>query len=377
MRWSIPIARIAGIQVKIHLTFFMLLAFMGFLFYRQGGMEAAWSGVIFISLIFLCVLLHEFGHAFAAKAFGIRTPDITLLPIGGVARLEKMPDKPMQEIIVAVAGPAVNVVIALVLYLVLLPSGGPQSFDPFVVTGPSMVERLMFTNIFLVVFNMIPAFPMDGGRVLRACLALRMNYARATNIAATVGQGFAFVMGFVGLLWNPMMILVAVFIYLGASQEASFAQMRDVSRGMHVSNAMVSRFTALPDTATLDDAIEALLSSSQPDFPITDMHGEVCGILTRNDLVIALRQRGPQTPVVQVMREGVPTVQAGMMFDQAFALMQKAECPVLPVVDATGRLVGLFTPENVGELMMVHSALGGRLSRAEHLRVAELPPPLP
>src|SRR6059058_1250846 len=236
MSWSLPIFRIAGIQLRIHLTFLLLIAWLGFEYYTAGGSAAAAGGVLLVLLLFLCVVLHEFGHSFAAKHFGINTPDITLLPIGGVARLERMPEEPKQELIIAIAGPLVNVVIALGLFV----AGGSQALlNPTTVEGGGLIAQLLTINIILVLFNLLPAFPMDGGRVLRALLATRMSYARATQVAATVGQGFAFVFGFLGLLWNPFLIFIALFVYIGASQEAALAQMKDVSRRFPVSSAMV------------------------------------------------------------------------------------------------------------------------------------------
>src|SRR5881227_3047736 len=287
MGWSLPIFRVAGIQLRIHITFLLLIAWLAFGYYAQGGSAAAASRVIFVLLLFLCVVLHEFGHAFAAKAFGINTPDITLLPIGGVARLERMPEEPVQELIIAVAGPLVNVVIALGL----LVAGGLQAFNPATVEGGGgLIAQLLTINIMLVLFNLLPAFPMDGGRVLRALLATRMSYARATQVAASVGQGFAFVFGFLGLLWNPFLIFIALFVYIGASQEATLAQMKDISRRLPVSSAMVREFRSLPKTATLEEAADALLATSQHDFPVLDETGNVAGVLTRQDLFASLRK---------------------------------------------------------------------------------------
>ena len=242
MHWSFRVLRIFGIEIKIHVTFFLLLAWLGWLYYRSGGMPAAIDGLVFVLLIFVCVLLHELGHALAAARFGIRTPDITLLPIGGVARLERMPEKPSQEIAVTVAGPAVNVLIALILWLAMGLTIGfpdPQALQQ---TELPMTLRLLAVNIWLVIFNAIPAFPMDGGRLLRALLALRMNYARATQIAASIGHGIAFLFFIVGLWANPMLILIAVFVYFGASNEALVAQMRSISKDLRVSAAMVTQF---------------------------------------------------------------------------------------------------------------------------------------
>ena len=357
MGWSIPIFRVAGIQLRIHVTFLLLIAWLAFGYYAQGGSVAAASRVIFILLLFLCVVLHEFGHAFAAKAFGINTPDITLLPIGGVARLERMPEEPLQELVIAVAGPMVNVVIALGLFV----AGGSQAFfNPSTIEGGSLVAQLMTINILLLLFNLLPAFPMDGGRVLRALLATRMTYARATQVAALIGQGFAFAFGFIGLLFNPFLIFIALFVYIGASQKAALAQMKDVSRRFPVSSAMVREFRTLAASATLDEAVDALLATSQHDFPVVDDTGNVAGLLTRHDLIPALRKSDPSLRVGDVMRRDIPTVTTGTRFEDAFRIMQECNCPAVPVLDRMKRLVGLLTPENVTELMMVHSAMPRR-----------------
>ncbi len=364
MRWSIKLFRFAGTDVRLHVTFLLLLAFYGVVFYGAGGVPAMITGLTFILVLFFCVLLHEFGHVLTAQQYGIRTPDITLLPIGGLARLERMPDKPMQEFVVALAGPAVNVVIALALILMgakfdwgLLSFGRPLSGD--------FLTDLLRINLMLVVFNMIPAFPMDGGRVLRALLATRLPYARATEIAATVGQAMAFVFGFIGFVSVPpnlILILIAFFVWMGASQEAALANLRDVSSGLPVSSAMVRQFRTLNETSRLNDAVEALLGTSQHEFPIVSGVGDVLGILTRQGLIRALKEKGVDALVIDVMERGIPSVQEHSPFDDAFRLMQECGCPALPVVDHSGRLVGLITPENVGEMVMIHAALGGSAS---------------
>jgi Zn-dependent protease len=284
MSWSLPIFRIAGIQLRMHITFLLLIGWLGFGYYVAGGSALAAGRMLFILLLFLCVVLHEFGHALAAKAFGINTPDITLLPIGGVARLERMPEKPTQELVIAIAGPLVNVAIALGLFV----SGGWRSFtNPGMIESSSLIAQLLAINILLVLFNLLPAFPMDGGRILRALLATRLSYVRATQVAASIGQGFAFVFGFIGLLWNPFLIFIALFVYIGASQEAALAQMKDVSRRFPVSSAMVREFRTLSKDSSLQEAVDALLATSQHDFPVVDEGGNVAGILTRHDLIAA------------------------------------------------------------------------------------------
>lgn len=360
MRWSFPIGRIAGIDLKVHGTFFLLLAWIGFIYYREGGTPAAIDGLIFILLVFLCVVLHEFGHALAARRYGIKTRDITLLPIGGLARLERMPENPREEVVVALAGPAVNILIAAALSIVIGLTSGIPSPEMMEHTGVPLALRLFTVNIWLVLFNMIPAFPMDGGRVLRAVLAMRMNYARATQLAARTGQAIAFVFFTIGLWWNPLLLLIAVFVYFGAGSELAFAQMRSISKDLRVSSAMVTQFQSLPLDATLHEAVEALLSTSQHEFPITDQEGKVHGILTREAMIAALRKSGAETPVTEAMQADIPSIPESMLFDRAFAVMQECRCPALPVLDSSGGLVGLFTPENVGEMIMVQSAIGPR-----------------
>lgn len=357
MRWSIKLVRIAGIDVKIHLTFLLLLAWIAIVYYQAGGSQAAVEGVVFVLLIFGCVVLHEFGHALTARAFGIKTPDITLLPIGGVARLQRMPDKPWQELVVALAGPLVNVVIAgiLILYLGRGVDLGSMAHPEDVKV--SMVVKLAVINVWLALFNLIPAFPMDGGRVLRALLAMVMSYGTATQVAASVGQFVAILLGFAGLFISPLLIFIALFVYLGASQEASLAQMKEMTAGMPVSEAMVTEMTPLPPEAPLEEAVKALLRTSQHEFPIVDAAGNLQGLLTRNDLIAALRTHGANEPVATAMRRDVPVVHENDAFETAFQKMQESQCPALPVLDRYGRLSGLVTPENVGEMLMVLGAL--------------------
>ena len=231
--WSWKLARIAGIDVYVHATFFMVIAWIALVYWNQNGtVVAVIDGVGYILTLFACVVLHEFGHALTAARYGIRTRDITLLPIGGVARLERMPEVPVQELWVALAGPAVNVVIALLLFVWLQASGNWESADRVGVATGGFLERIMLANVYLVGFNLLPAFPMDGGRALRALLATRMEYTRATSRAALVGQGMAIVFAFIGLQGNPILIFIALFVWIGAGQEASMTQMKSALAGI-------------------------------------------------------------------------------------------------------------------------------------------------
>jgi Zn-dependent protease/CBS domain-containing protein len=356
MRWSLNLGSFGGTAIRIHVTFLLFLVWLGTIYYRQGGVEAAWQGTLFIAILFLCVLLHELGHVFAGRRYGVQTRDITLWPFGGIASMEQMPEKPGQELIVALAGPAVNVLIAGALLLWLGPRIDPQNLAQIENPAVSLAVKVAGANIILVLFNMIPAFPMDGGRVLRALLAMRMTHARATELAAAIGQGFAVVLGILGIFYNPMLIVIALLVFLAASGEAAQAQLGAVAQEMLVSDAMITEFQSLRSNATISDAAEALIRTTQTEFPVVDESGSLRGVLTRNAMIKALKERGPDTPVLDVMQVDVPIVAARAKLDTALrSLMQKGR-PVVGVTDAQGRLIGLLTVENLGEMMMIHSA---------------------
>jgi len=357
MRWSFTILRVAGTDLRLHVTFLLLLAWVGIAEFATGGTETAFRGVVFILLIFASVVLHEFGHVFAARRFGIPTPEIILLPIGGISRLKRIPDDPKQELAVALAGPAVTAGIVLVLFLAGGTLAAPAVEGRPGAPGGDLLSRLLFVNLLLLFFNLLPAFPMDGGRVLRSFLAMRMSYVRATTIAARVGQGMAFFFGFVGLFFNPLLIFIALLVYLGATQEAASTQVKYMVETIPLSAAMVTEFRTLEPGATLGEAADLLLHTGQHEFPVVDGDGPVRGILTRNDLIAALRREGTEGRVEGAMRTQIPSVSRRVSFAEAFRVMQDCRCPALPVMDEDGRLVGLITPENVGEMMMVYGAL--------------------
>jgi Zn-dependent protease/CBS domain-containing protein len=356
MRWSLTLGSIGGTAIRIHVTFLLFLIWLGAIYYRQGGAEAAWQGTIFVVLIFLCVLLHELGHVFAARRYGVKTRDVTLWPFGGIASMERMPEKPSQELIVALAGPAVNVVIAAALLLYLGTRIDAETLARIEDPTVSLAAKLAGANIILVLFNLIPAFPMDGGRVLRALLAMRMGNARATEIAVNIGQGFAVIFGILGIFYNPMLIIIAVFIFLAASGEAANAQLRAVAQGSLVSDAMITQFQSLPVTATVNDAADALIRTTQTEFPIVDGAGHLRGVLTRDAMIKALKDRGPGTPVLEVMQADIPTLPARAKLDTALRSLMRKESPVVGVTGADGRLIGLLTVENLGEMMLLQSA---------------------
>lgn len=356
MKWSWRLGKFLGIDVYMHVTFLLLIGWVILSHWLQGDtLAAVIEGVGFTLALFACVVLHEYGHALTARRYGIKTRDITLLPIGGLARLEKMPDKPVQELWVALAGPAVNVVIAAVLFAALLITSSLDPVSDLEVGSGSVVERLMIVNIILGVFNLVPAFPMDGGRVVRALLAMRMEYTRATHIAASLGQSIAILFGFIGLFSNPFLLFIALFVWIGAAQEASMTQMKSSLAGIPVSRAMLTDFRTLAPENTLSYAVDLILAGSQQDFPVVSS-GSVVGVLTRGDLVKALHQRGPDTSVSDVMRRKFELIDSHEMLEMAFARLQSGESQAVPVV-RHGQLVGLLTAENVGEFLMIQAAL--------------------
>ncbi len=356
MRWSWKIGKIAGIGIYVHATFLLLILFIFFLNLHAGkSAKSSAGGVVFILAIFGCIVLHELGHSLAAKHYGIRTRDITILPIGGLSRLERMPDIPIQELWVALAGPAVNLLIAGVLIAIDYSLGVRPDLGSFRWTGGSFLNKLMVVNVWLVLFNIIPAFPMDGGRVLRALLATRLDYPRATFVAARVGQTIAFVFGFVGLFLDPFLVFIALFVWLGAEQESASVQMHNSLGSIPVQQAMLTNFrTILPDD-TLAKAVEHVLDGWQQDFPV--VFGEhVLGMLTRADLMREIAKGGVDMPVRTAMKREVVTVDSHEMLEHALAIMREANSRSVPVLH-DGALVGLLTLDHVGELLMLQTAL--------------------
>jgi Zn-dependent protease/CBS domain-containing protein len=357
MPWSITVARVGGTAVRIHVTFLLLLGWIWFAYYQRGGTEAAWEGVLFIALLFFCVLLHEFGHVFAARRYGVKTKDVTLWPFGGIASLERMPDKPSEELVVAIAGPLVNVAIAAILIFILGARLDPENLTKLQDPAVSMAAKLAAANVFLVLFNLIPAFPMDGGRVLRALLAMRMSHAAATQWAAAIGQGFAVAFGILGIFsGNFMLVLIAVFVFLAASGEASYAQLRAVTRGNLVTDAMITKFESLGTGATVNDAIECLIRTTQKEFPVVDGGGRLRGVVTRDAMIKALKDLGPDAPVLDIMETEIPTVPARASLESAVKALTELNKPAVGILDPQERLVGLLTAENLGEMMMVQAA---------------------
>jgi Zn-dependent protease len=353
---SLTIGHIAGTSVRLHITFLLFLAWIGASYYLSGGMAAAVDAVVFLILVFLCVTLHEFGHIAMARRFGIRTPEVILSPIGGIASLEKIPEQPRQELLVAIAGPLVNVAIALLLMVVFgisLSSYTTAGFET-----ATLAERLFIVNVTLVLFNLIPAFPMDGGRMLRAVLAMKMGSSRATALAARIGQGFAALFVVLGLLYNPILMLVGVFIYFAAASEEQSASFAGFASDLIVRDAMEASPLLLNVNQPIAAAVDALLSSPQKEFPVLDAQSRLAGILDRDAMIRGLSNNGHTTSVGDVMRPSEPVLATEPLV-AAFTRLRQRGARAEVVIDLTGRPLGVLTQENIAEMMMVENARPG------------------
>lgn len=340
--------RIFGVPVRLHFTFVLLVLFLVFTG-AQGGQSAV-NNAIYIISMFSCVLLHELGHAGVARRYGIATLDIVLYPIGGVARLERNP-KPTEELWIALAGPFVNVLIAAGLFAVL--AGTSQSLNPADLANPkdtNLLTRIAFGNLILATFNMLPAFPMDGGRVLRAFLARRSSEEVATRRAAAAGRAFAILIGLFGLLTGQFMLLfIALFVYVGATQENAVIQGRALTSGVAVREAMVTDYRTLQHGNTVRDAANMLLATSQHDFPVV-LGDQVIGLLNRTALLRGMAEGGPDAYIAGIMDRNFPTLRPTDDLNEVLPVMAQTSCAL--VMDEE-KLVGLLTRENVSEFLML------------------------
>jgi stage IV sporulation protein FB len=363
LSWTLTLTRIRGIEIKVHVTFVLILIWAAYYWGADAddGARGIVFGVVATILLFFCVTLHELGHAVVAQHYGIEVRDITLLPIGGVARIE-VPEQPKQELWIAVAGPAVNVAIAAVLIGIgavlqatslvtpndLLDSMRSAEWD-------GLLPYLTLANVYLVAFNVIPAFPMDGGRILRAVLALRMEYARATAIAVAIGQALAFVFGLAGFATGSFfLILIAIFVWFGASAEGQQVAIRGVLGGATVDQVMIRQPQALSPTDSLGRAVGLTLSTAQSDFPVVDGGERVVGLLTMDDLLRGL-QESPGSSVGAVMHREFPTARPEETIVDVQARLADSGVRALPIVAPDGRLAGFLTAGDIGEAFRILS----------------------
>jgi Zn-dependent protease/CBS domain-containing protein len=356
MKWSWKIARIAGIDIYVHATFLVLIYLVGISYWKQQGtMAAVFSGVGYILALFFCVVLHELGHSLTARRYGIRTRNITLLPIGGIASLEKIPDDPRQEINVAIAGPAINFFIATLLYLYLDFSNAQVTAEQFSLTEGSFLYRLMMVNIFLGGFNLLPAFPMDGGRILRATLALRMDHAKATQKAAKVGQFLAVGMGLLGIMYNPFLLFIAIFIWFGASIESNAEQLKSILDHASVRHAMLREFHTLSPEDNLARAVELTLAGSQKDFPV-GYQNKLYKVLHHSDLIKGLQERGEYARISELPLQDIISVDINEPLRILLERM-KGNLPQMICVTEGEKIVGLLNLENIVEMIKIQEAV--------------------
>jgi Zn-dependent protease/predicted transcriptional regulator len=352
--WTWNLGRIAGIPIRMHLTLFVLLAWIAAMYMVQGATFGATGlGLLLVATIFVIIVVHELGHALVARRYGIATRDIMLLPIGGIASLERMPEKPQQELAVAIVGPVINLVLAGLIYIGITALGGTTRMTEATTIGGALATQLMWINIALAVFNLLPAFPMDGGRVLRALLAMRMGHERATNIAAHLGRFFAVAIGIAGLFYNPLLLLIAVVVWAGASQERALVQLKSAIAGVPVSAAMLRRVESVTPEQPLEDAAALLLSGGLDQLPVID-RGRPIGVITRSDVATALSHAGPEATVANAPKHGIVTVTPADSLDLVLDRLRQQPDSIALVIDR-GQPVGVLTAEHLAAYVALHS----------------------
>lgn len=358
MKLSLYLGKYKNVKVFIHWTFSLLLLWIIISNLRQGipGIDIMWT-IIFVLALFCCVVLHEFGHALAAQKYGIQTKDIVLYPIGGIARLEKLPEDPKQELWVAIAGPLVNVGIFLILSAVLSFTGfNIESLEEIKINHKTIILYLASANLILAVFNLIPAFPMDGGRILRAFLAIKLPRAQATQIAGGIGQFLAIFFIFFGLFNNPILVLIGIFIFLGAAAEVSHTQQESFLKGFKVNDAMMMKFQILAFDAPLSKAVDKLLNSQATHFVVVKDDVAV-GTLSRNEIIQGLKE-GDETIAIEKVADFSPMkFETEENLDDVWKKMLSENRKVAFVIE-NGHFLGILDQENISEFIMVKSALG-------------------
>jgi len=333
--WTWNVGSIAGIPVRMHLTLVLMLVWIALSYALSGmGARATGLGVVLVLAIFGVIVVHELAHALVARRFGVATRDIMLLPVGGIASLERIPEKPSQELLVAVVGPATNLAIAALL-------------SPF--RNP-FVQQFVVINVALAVFNLLPAFPMDGGRALRALLAMRLGVERATDIAAGLGRGLAVLLGVAGLFYNPLLVLIAVVVWFGATQERALVHLKHAIAGVPVSAAMLRRVAIVSPEQPLEDAASLLLAQEQ--LPVVD-HGTPIGVITRGDVATALAHAGPDARVADAPHHDIVTVGPADPLDFVLDRLRQTPDSVALVLDH-GEPVGMLTSEALAAYVAMH-----------------------
>jgi Zn-dependent protease/predicted transcriptional regulator len=358
MQWSYNLGKIFGIQFRIHVTFLMLLVFIFISGLFERGFDEAVTAVLFICAVFACVLIHEIGHSLIARRFGKEAKSITLLPIGGVATMEEIPEKPSQEIAIAIIGPFINLAIAALLYLfaerwtgVFVPNLYPESVSAF-------FSGLIGVNIMLAFFNLLPAFPMDGGRVLRGLLALKMEYVKATATAVFIGQGISLLFIFYGIFFNWWLALIGLFLYMGAGGENRHVMLRSVLKQIPVEDAMTTEYHSMRPDEPLSKALEHVFHGCQHDFPVVGDKG-IEGILTRNQIIAAIHEKGIAMPISEVMDRNFGYINPHAPLDVVYQQLLASHKTAMAVTEGS-QLKGILSLDSISRYLMIQSALKGK-----------------
>lgn len=363
MKGSFKLGKIAGIGLFIHWTFSILLIFIVYINYKAGQntTQILWS-LFFILSIFVTVLLHELGHALAAKNYNIETKDITLLPIGGLARLDKIPEKPSEELVVAIAGPLVNITLAFFTSLFI---SIPDNSQELIVQLTGGINRSNFllnfflVNLWLALFNLIPAFPMDGGRVLRALLSFKLKRNVATKIAARIGQFLAMGFIFLGFFTNPFLIIIGVFVIMSAQIEANFTESKYMLKGFKVRDIVMKQFITIESNETLARAVELLLDSQTKEFLVTENNKPV-GTLNRDEIINALSKKADVVFINSIMNRNLIFLQADSFLEDIFELIYKNKSSLMLVID-NDQIIGTLDLENLLEFILVNEVKSKRV----------------
>ena len=353
MRWSFPVGKIFDIPIRVHYTFLLLLAFIWYVESTVLGAAAGLHSVVFWALIFVCVLLHELAHSLVAKSYGLTISSIILLPIGGVSQINEIPRDPVKEVGITVAGPVSNFVIAGLLLLLGKAIDPALRFSVISLQSGSTVVDLFWANMMLGLFNIIPAYPMDGGRILRGVLAMKKEYLEATRLAADVGKLFAIGFIVVGFFYNWWLILIGIFVFSGASSESEAAALSSKLEKITAGELMITDFKTISPDEPLTAVVEKSLHTFQNDFPVVS-NGKFVGVLTRSAVIESLHHRLHETEVGEITRKNFPVILPGETAASALATMRAAHVSVAPVEDA-GVLRGIITVEKLLEASDVFS----------------------
>jgi Zn-dependent protease len=357
-RYSLGLGKIFGIKVSVHWTFSLLILWIVIISVGRGlELTQVLMHIVFVLALFVCVILHELGHSLVAIKYGGEVTSITLLPIGGMANMSRMPEKPREEFMVSAAGPLVNVVIAglLWIYLAYIDPVDIAEIDFTTITTRNFPVMLLAANLFIVAFNLIPAFPMDGGRLFRSALATKMSRLRATQIAKDIGQVFAVLFIIAGLFINPFLVVIGFFILLGAKGEHEMIKYQDVLHNYTVKDLLKTDYTKLDADETLDAAAKKLLQVSDKGFVITS-NGEYSGLLTKNDLIKGLSEHGKDGKIREAMSEGIEPVSAGKSLFEVYKFMLKNSYDMVPVI-TDQKFEGILDMETIHEFFLIKKAI--------------------